>query len=75
MSAASIWSGLLTRRRNDLANRLAKIGCDVNKFGNDWMMAGRFESAELKPKKKTEQAPLNGARCQHLSVAIRNAPS
>ena len=41
-----------TGRRNDLANRLAKIGCDVSKVGSDWMTAGTFEPTEPKPKKK-----------------------
>jgi len=41
-----------TGKRNDLANRLAKIGCDVNKVGNDWMTAGTFESTEPKARKK-----------------------
>jgi predicted nucleotide-binding protein len=42
-----------TGKRNDLANRLAKIGCDVNKVGNDWMTAGTFEPTEPKARKKT----------------------
>lgn len=29
-------------KRNDLANRLAKAGCEVNKVGNDWMTEGTF---------------------------------
>jgi predicted nucleotide-binding protein len=29
-------------RRNDLANRLAKLRCDVDRQGNDWMTAGDF---------------------------------
>lgn len=40
-----------TGKRNDLANRLAKIGCVVNKVGNDWMTAGTFEPTEPKVKK------------------------
>ena len=39
------------RGRNDLANRLKDIGCDVNWVGNDWMTAGTFEPTEPKPKK------------------------
>ena len=39
------------RGRNDLANRLKDIGCDVNRVGNDWMTAGTFEPTEPKPKK------------------------
>lgn len=31
--------------RNDLANRLERAGCDVNRTGNDWMSAGRFNEA------------------------------
>jgi predicted nucleotide-binding protein len=33
-------------KRNELANRLEKIGCVVNKVGNDWMTEGRFVPAE-----------------------------
>lgn len=40
------------RGRNDLANRLQKIGCAVNKEGDDWMTAGNFEPAEPKKAKK-----------------------
>lgn len=40
-----------TARRNELANRLAKIGCDVNRVGNDWMTSGVFEPSEPKPRK------------------------
>lgn len=29
-------------RRNDLANRLAKIGCSVDRTGNDWTDTGDF---------------------------------
>jgi len=34
--------------RNDLANRLAKIGCEVNRFGSDWMTAGTFVPTEAR---------------------------
>lgn len=34
--------------RNDLANRLAKIGCPVSKVGNDWMTVGVFKATEPK---------------------------
>jgi len=37
--------------RNDLANRLAKIGCEVNRVGSDWMTAGEFVPTEAKVKK------------------------
>jgi predicted nucleotide-binding protein len=40
-----------TGKRNDLANRLAKIGCAVNKIGNDWMTAGTFAPTEPKKAK------------------------
>jgi hypothetical protein len=33
-------------KRNEVANRLQKIGCDVNKVGNDWMSAGNFIPTE-----------------------------
>jgi len=45
-----------TSRRNDLANRLAKIGCNVNRIGNDWMTAGIFEPTEPKNKKAKKPA-------------------
>lgn len=41
-----------TAKRNDLANRLQKIGCGVDKVGSDWMHAGTFEPTEPKPAKK-----------------------
>ncbi len=37
-------------KRNDLANRLAKLGCEINKVGNDWMSEGNFEPTV--PKKR-----------------------
>jgi predicted nucleotide-binding protein len=40
-----------TGKRNDLANRLAKIGCNVNRVGSDWMTAGTFEPTEPKTNK------------------------
>ncbi|WKA30040.1 TIR domain-containing protein [Bradyrhizobium roseum] len=41
-----------TESRNDLANRLEKIGCKVDKVGRDWMKAGYFVPTEPKPVKK-----------------------
>jgi hypothetical protein len=42
-----------TESRNDLANRLEKIGCEVNRVGRDWMKAGEFVPTEPKrPKRK-----------------------
>jgi predicted nucleotide-binding protein len=38
--------------RNDLANRLQKAGCTVNKVGTDWTRAGTFVPTEPKPAKK-----------------------
>jgi predicted nucleotide-binding protein len=38
--------------RNDLANRLHKAGCTVNKVGTDWTRAGTFVPTEPKPAKK-----------------------
>ena len=38
--------------RNDLANRLAKIGCEVNRVGSDWMTAGAFAPTEARPARK-----------------------
>lgn len=45
-----------TESRNDLANRLEKIGCKVDKVGRDWMKAGHFMPTEPKPTKKTKKA-------------------
>lgn len=41
-----------TESRNDLANRLEKIGCKVNRIGRYWMKAGDFAPTEAKPGKK-----------------------
>jgi predicted nucleotide-binding protein len=41
--------------RNDLANRLQKAGCTVNKVGTDWTRAGTFVPTEPKPAKKTRK--------------------
>uniref|UniRef100_Q07LD9 CD-NTase-associated protein 12/Pycsar effector protein TIR domain-containing protein n=1 Tax=Rhodopseudomonas palustris (strain BisA53) TaxID=316055 RepID=Q07LD9_RHOP5 len=41
-----------TESRNDLANRLEKIGCKVNRIGRDWMKAGDFVPTEPKAAKK-----------------------
>jgi len=34
-------------KRNDLASRLERIGCVVNKAGDDWMTEGNFEPTEI----------------------------
>lgn len=44
--------GESTESRNDLANRLAKIGCKVDRVGRDWLKAGYFVPSEAKPAKK-----------------------
>lgn len=50
-----------TSTRNDLANRLAKIGCEVNRIGSDWMTAGTFVPTEprlvrrSRPRKKRKK--------------------
>lgn len=41
-----------TSTRNDLANRLAKIGCEVNRVGSDWMTAGTFVATEANRARK-----------------------
>jgi predicted nucleotide-binding protein len=41
--------------RNDFANRLAKIGCEVNRVGSDWMTAGTFLPTEARPTRKPRQ--------------------
>ncbi len=41
--------------RNDLANRLAKIGCEVNRVGSDWTTAGTFLPTEPKIKKANKR--------------------
>ncbi|MCP3397810.1 MULTISPECIES: nucleotide-binding protein [unclassified Bradyrhizobium] len=40
-----------TQSRNSFASRLARK-CQVNRIGNDWMTAGKFEPTESKPAKK-----------------------
>src|SRR5262249_38094958 len=40
------------RGRNDLANRLKRLGCPVNMTGDDWMNAGYFEPTEAKATKR-----------------------
>ncbi len=35
-------------KRNDVINRLAKIGCKVDRTGNDWMTAGKFIPARIR---------------------------
>lgn len=39
------------RGRNDLANRLKRLGCPVEMTGDDWMKAGYFEPTEPNTKK------------------------
>lgn len=46
-------------KRNELASRLATIGCAVNKTGNDWMTEGRFAPTE--PKVQKTKAPAKSA--------------
>lgn len=41
--------------QNDLANRLAKIGCEVNRVGSDWMTARTFVPTEPKVKKANKR--------------------
>ena len=41
--------------RNDLANRLQKAGCTVNKVGTDWTRAGLFVPTEPKAPKKAKK--------------------
>jgi hypothetical protein len=38
------------RGRNDLANRLKRLGCLVEMTGDDWMKAGYFEPTEARPR-------------------------
>jgi predicted nucleotide-binding protein len=39
-------------RRNDLANRLERIGCTVSKVGDDWTTEGNFEPTEVRRRTK-----------------------
>jgi hypothetical protein len=41
-----------TESRNDLANRLEALHCEVDKVGRDWMKAGDFVPTEPKAAKK-----------------------
>jgi predicted nucleotide-binding protein len=45
-------------KRNELANRLARIGCAVNKIGNDWMTEGKFVPTEPKIRRTKVSAKL-----------------
>jgi predicted nucleotide-binding protein len=40
------------RGRNDLANRLKRLGCPVDMIGDGWMTAGFFEPTEAKATKR-----------------------
>ena len=44
-----------TESRNDLANRLEGLGCEVDKVGRDWMKAGEFVPTEPTRKKKPKR--------------------
>jgi predicted nucleotide-binding protein len=41
--------------RNDLANRLEKIGCKIDKVGRDWLKVGNFVPTELKSMKRSKR--------------------
>lgn len=41
--------------RNELANRLEKLHCDLDKGGRDWLKVGTFKPTEAKPAKKTKR--------------------
>ena len=45
-----------TESRNDLANRLEGLGCEIDKVGRDWMKAGDFVPTEPKAGKKRATA-------------------
>jgi predicted nucleotide-binding protein len=47
-------------KRNEVASRLAKIGCAVNKIGNDWMTEGSF--APMDPKIRKTKVPVRSAK-------------
>jgi predicted nucleotide-binding protein len=44
--------GESTESRNDLANRIEKIGCKIDRIGRDWLKAGYFVPSEPKQAKK-----------------------
>jgi predicted nucleotide-binding protein len=44
--------------RNDFANRLAKIRCEVNRVGSDWMTVGQFAPTEAKPARRSRTKKL-----------------
>lgn len=48
--------------RNDLANRLANIGCPVSKIGNDWMTVGDFRPTEGRARKSNVRAGAANSR-------------
>lgn len=47
-------------KRNEVANRLAKIGCAVNRIGTDWMTEGKF--VPMEPKVTKIRAPAKSAK-------------
>jgi predicted nucleotide-binding protein len=57
--------------RNDLANRLEKIGCDVNRIGDDWMTVGKFEPTEPKIRKAKKPA---GQKRSYPKITISRRP-
>ena len=60
-------------KRNEVANRLQKIGCTINKIGSDWMTEGNFEPTESKPMKA--RAPTRSTKPMTPRNAGRGQPS
>ena len=49
-------------RRNEVANRLEKLGCVVNRVGNDWMNEGDFVPTEPPKSKGARKRPRKPKR-------------
>lgn len=57
-----------TQSRNSFASRLAKK-CQVNRIGNDWMNAGKFEPTDPGPaKKKPRRAKKKRSNLMHVTL-------
>jgi len=54
-----------TPKRNELANRLTGLGCNVNKVGSDWMTAGNFTPTGTKVKRKRSKSKERGPGSKH----------
>jgi len=64
-----------TESRNDLANRLEGLDCEVDKVGRDWMKAGEFVPTEPKRAKKKPAKRRSSKQRLIYSVKWKNPRS